>query len=164
MIEVREVITKKDYKAFFAFPLKLYKNNKFYTPPLYGDDKKDFDVKRNPNLKVCQIKSFIAFKDGKIVGRICAVYNPPADLKYHTKRLRFRHFDVIDDFEVTKALFKEVMKLKDLMALLILIRKVCFLKDLKKEIFLLHITIIHIILLTWKNWALKKLLIGLNIA
>ncbi len=110
MIEVREVITKKDYKAFFAFPLKLYKNNKFYTPPLYGDDKKDFDVKRNPNLKVCQIKSFIAFKDGKIVGRICAVYNPPADLKYHTKRLRFRHFDVIDDFEVTKALFKEVIK------------------------------------------------------
>lgn len=109
MIEIREVVTRKDFKLFFDFPLKLYKNNKYFTPPLYGDDKKDFDIKKNPNLKVCKIKCFLAYKDKKVVGRICGVVNPPADSKFNSKRLRFRHFDVIDDFEVTKALFKAVI-------------------------------------------------------
>lgn len=110
MIEVKEVITKKDYKLFFNFPLKLYKKCPYYTPPLYGDDKKDYDEKRNPNLKVCKMKSFLAFKDGVLAGRISCIVNPLADEKYHTNRMRFRHFDVIDDIEVTKALFKKVIE------------------------------------------------------
>lgn len=106
MITIKEVKTKRDLSKFVNFPLKLYKGNKCFTPPLIGDDKKDFDPKRNPSYKVCKSKSFLAYKDGELVGRICALYNPVADEKFNTKRLRFRHFDVIDDVEVTKALFK----------------------------------------------------------
>lgn len=104
MIEVREVKTKKDLKRFIYFPLKLYKNEKNYTPPLFGDDYKDF-TKKNPSYKECETKCFLAYKDKKLVGRICALINPPADRKFSTKRMRFRHFDVIDDIEVSKALF-----------------------------------------------------------
>ena len=99
-------LLKRDLKKFIEFPIKLYKDNYNYTPPIVGDDLKDFNVKKNPSYKVCKSKAFLAYKDNKIVGRICALYNPLADQKYNTKRIRFRHFDAIDDIEVTKALFK----------------------------------------------------------
>lgn len=105
MVTIREVKTKKDLKKFVYFPLKLYKGEKNFTPPLFGDDFNDFSSK-NPNLKRCSIKCFLAYKDNKLVGRICALINPPVDDKFGTKRLRFRHFDSIDDIEVAKALFK----------------------------------------------------------
>lgn len=109
MIVVKEVKTKKDLKKFVSFPLKLYKNNKNFTPPLIGDDEKDF-TNKNPSYKTCRSKQFLAYKDDKIVGRICGLVNVPADKKFNTKRLRFRHFDVIDDIEVSKALFKAVVE------------------------------------------------------
>ena len=106
MVVIKEVVTKKELKSFVEFPIKLYKDNPLYTPPLVGDDMNDFNPKKNPSYKECQTKCFLAYKDNKLVGRICALYNPPADKKFNTKRIRFRHFDVIDDIEVTKALFK----------------------------------------------------------
>lgn len=106
MIVIKEVKTKRDLAKFVEFPLKLYKGNKNFTPPLIGDDKKDFNEKKNPSYKVCKSKCFLAYKDNKLVGRICALYNPVADEKFNTKRMRFRHFDAIDDIEVTKALFR----------------------------------------------------------
>lgn len=106
MIIIKEVKTKRDLTKFVEFPIKLYKGNDKFIPPLVGDDKKDFNVEKNPSYKTCKSKSFLAYKDGKLVGRICALYHPEADKKFNTKRIRFRHFDAIDDIEVTKALFK----------------------------------------------------------
>ena len=42
MIEVIEVKTKKQQKEFLNFPLKMYKNNPNFVPPLYMDEKKIF--------------------------------------------------------------------------------------------------------------------------
>lgn len=109
MICIKEVSNKRDLKKFINYPLKLYKNEPNFTPPLLGDDYKDF-TDSNPNLKECKIKCFLAYKDNKIVGRLCAVINPPVNKKFNHKRMRFRHFDTIDDIEVTKALFKEAIK------------------------------------------------------
>lgn len=39
MIDVRPVRSYWDRKAFLDFPLKLYKNNPYYVPPLYIDEK-----------------------------------------------------------------------------------------------------------------------------
>ena len=43
MLEIKEVVTKKQQKEFLNFPLKLYKNNPYFVPPLYGDEKKIFN-------------------------------------------------------------------------------------------------------------------------
>ena len=42
MIEIKEVKTSRQKREFLNFPLKLYKNNSFFVPPLYGDEKKIF--------------------------------------------------------------------------------------------------------------------------
>ena len=53
---------------------------------------------------------FLAYKDGKIAGRIAGIWHRGANEKFGYKQLRFTRFDVIDDFEVTKALFAELYK------------------------------------------------------
>ena len=42
MVEIREVRGRKEIKRFIEFPLKLYKNNEYFVPPLYSDEKKLF--------------------------------------------------------------------------------------------------------------------------
>ena len=42
MVEIVKVESKKQIKEFIEFPLKLYKGNPYFVPPLYGDEKSMF--------------------------------------------------------------------------------------------------------------------------
>ena len=92
------------------FPNKLYKDNEYYVPAFFGDELNNLNPKKNPSYEYCETKLFLAYKDGKIVGRICALINHAYNAKKNVKQMRFCRFDVIDDFEVTKMLFAEVVK------------------------------------------------------
>ena len=107
-IEVKEVKTKKDLKNFIKFQMKLYEDNPYYVPQLIRDEMEIFDRKKNPAYEIGDTKLFLAYKDGKIVGRIAGILNRVANEKYKQKNLRFGWFDCIDDFEVAKALFDAV--------------------------------------------------------
>lgn len=104
MLEVREVKTRKEIKDFLNLPLKMYKGNKSFVPPLYGDEKKMF----KPNYVYYDnsvSKFWNAYKDGKCVGRIQAILQKASNEKWKQKRVRFTRFDSIDDQEVANALF-----------------------------------------------------------
>ena len=105
MITIERVQTKKQQKEFLNFPLKLYKGNKFYAPPLYMDEKKIFrkDFVYND---ICEHVYFNAYKDGVMAGRVSGIIQKAANEKNNQKRVRLSRFDVIDDAEVAKALFK----------------------------------------------------------
>lgn len=109
MINVVPVTTKKQQKAFVDFPLKLYKGNDCFVPPLYGDEKKIFGSK-NAYHDVCESSFFLAYKDGEIAGRISGIIQHAANEKNCEKRARFTRFDCIDDPAVAKALFEAVEK------------------------------------------------------
>ncbi len=104
MVEILEVKTKKDIKEFIDFPLNLYKNNPYFVPPLYDDEKSIFTDK-NVYFKTCVSKFFLAKKDGKVVGRIQGIIQKQYNEIHNEKRLRFTRFDAIDDQEVATALF-----------------------------------------------------------
>ena len=75
MIIIKEVLTRKDKKRFIEFPNKLYKDNPYYVPYLSIDEKNLLNSKRNPSFEHCDARFFLAYKDGKIVGRIGAIIN-----------------------------------------------------------------------------------------
>ena len=104
MITVREVKTKKEQKQFVEFPLRLYKDNPCFVPPLYGDEKKMFS-KRFIYNDCCDIVSFLAFDGDKPVGRIQGIIQRASNEKRSEKRARFTRFDTIDDKEVAAKLF-----------------------------------------------------------
>ena len=107
MITITQVLTKKQQKDFLGFPLKLYKSNPYFTPPLYMDEKKIFrkDFVYND---MCDSIHFNAYKDGKIAGRISGILQKAANEKTGKKQVRFTRFDVIENEEVAQELFKAV--------------------------------------------------------
>ena len=104
MIEIREVKTKKEQKQFINLYIKMYKGNKAWCPPLVVDEVRIFD-KDYPYLDTAEAKYWLAFKDGKLVGRISAIWQKASNEKWGQKRVRFTRFDCIDDQEVADALF-----------------------------------------------------------
>ena len=107
MITIEEVRTRKQQKEFINFPLKLYKGNPYYTPPLYMDEKKIFrkDFVYND---MCESIHFNAYKDGKMAGRISGILQKAANEKTGKRQVRFTHFDVIEDEEVARMLLKTI--------------------------------------------------------
>ncbi|MDL2235771.1 GNAT family N-acetyltransferase [Christensenellaceae bacterium OttesenSCG-928-L17] len=108
MVIVKEISEKKDIKKFIQFPNDLYRGHACYVPDMLDSQVADFDRTKNPAYEYCDTKCFLAYRDGKPVGRIAAIYNTMANEKYNDNQMRFWHADYIDDAEVVDALFAAV--------------------------------------------------------
>jgi hypothetical protein len=104
-LQIEEVQSKKQLKQFVGFPYQLYKNAPMWVPPLLRDELAVFDRSKNPAFENSDCKLFLAFDQGKVVGRIAAILSQVANQKYSAKNLRFGWFDVIDNQSVANALF-----------------------------------------------------------
>ena len=89
MVTVKRVESKADRRRFVDFPNQLYKDNPNFVPATYGDDLSDWDPKTNPAFSYCDAQCFLAYRDGKIVGRIGAILSHRANEKWNTSRMRF---------------------------------------------------------------------------
>lgn len=108
MVEIREISEKKDLKKFVSFPDKLYKGQKNFVPELKSDELDMLKPETNYSFEYCDAKFFLAYKDGKIAGRIGAIVNRTANERWGQKQIRITRMDFIDDLEVSGALFKAV--------------------------------------------------------
>jgi hypothetical protein len=111
MITIQEAKTKKELTDYIKFPFSLYKNNKYWVPPIIADELETFDKTKNPAFENAEAYFYIAYKENKIVGRIAAIINWSEVNDQQKKKVRFGWFDVIDDIEVTKALLEKVYEL-----------------------------------------------------
>lgn len=107
-VTIKIVNTKGDLKAFVKFPLKLYKGCPFYVPGLYMDEMATLNPATNPMSKYAKSRLFLAYKDGKLVGRVAAIINEIANKNWQHQEVRFGWIDFIDDMEVSKALIEAV--------------------------------------------------------
>jgi GNAT superfamily N-acetyltransferase len=107
-ITVKEVQTNSELNKFISFPNKLYKGNKFRVPQLYGFEKSTLVAKKNPAFEFCTAKYWLAFIDGKVVGRIAGIINKKSNEIWNEKMVRFGWIDFIDDLNVSAALTKAV--------------------------------------------------------
>lgn len=108
MITLKEAKTKREIKRFVLFPFSLYKNNKYWVPPIIKDEIDNFNPRKNPVFKNAQANFFLAYKNKKLVGRVLAIINWYEVNEQNIKKMRFGWFDVVDDIEVTKALLDKV--------------------------------------------------------
>lgn len=108
-VEIKEVLTKKQLKKWVRFPSRLYKGNKYFVPFLELDEIDTFTKGKNPAYDFCETRLFLAYKNGKIAGRIAGLINHAYNKKWDKNAIRFTRFDFIDDYEVSKALFDAVV-------------------------------------------------------
>ena len=107
-VEIREISGRKALKKFVQFPNTLYKGCEAYVPGLCFDELDTLDPEKNPAYDYCEAKFFMAYIDGKPVGRICGLLNREYNRCWDRKCVRFTRFDYIDDINVSKALIKAV--------------------------------------------------------
>ncbi len=108
-VEIREIHTKRELKQFIQFANDLYADCPYYCPPLFFDEMNCFDAEKNPALEVCDYQLWMAYREGKPVGRVAGIINRRANEKWGFKHVRFGWFDFIDDEEVSKALLDTVV-------------------------------------------------------
>ena len=108
MTTVHKVTTSRELKKFARFNYKLYKDNPYSVPDLYSDILKTFSREKNPAFEFCEAEYFLAYQDGKIVGRVAAIINHRANATWGKKAVRFGWIDFIDDLDVSRALLKAV--------------------------------------------------------
>lgn len=105
-VEIREINpTKSELKKYTEFGIDLYKDNPYYVPPLLKDDVETLSPGKNPAFDHCRAKSWMAFRDGKPVGRITGIINSLVNERSGRNDVRFGFTDFIDDDEVADALF-----------------------------------------------------------
>ena len=111
MIKIQEISTKKELKQFVKFPFSLYKDNKYWVPPIINEEVESFDKTKNPVFEHADARFFIALQGGKIVGRVAAIINRLEIDDQKVPRMRFGWIDFIDDFDVSKALLDKVIEI-----------------------------------------------------
>jgi hypothetical protein len=108
MIEIVEVTSRQQYRAFFQFPFDLYRNCPQWVPNTTKEEMDIFNPQKNAVFEHAMARLFLATKKGKIVGRIAAMINWVEVEELKKTKVRFGWYDTIDDLEVSQKLIEAV--------------------------------------------------------
>jgi hypothetical protein len=104
-IRIDSVKDKNDWKDFLELPFRIYKNNKYWVPPLRREVRKSLDIKKSPFWKHSRRELFLA-RDGDIpVGRIAAIIDENHNLFHNEKTGFFGYFECIKEFSTAQLLW-----------------------------------------------------------
>ncbi len=101
---IEPVSSKSQLTEFIDFPHDLYAGDPNYVPMMYVEQEALLNKRKSPFFEHSNADYFLAKKDGKIVGRIAAIENKNHIQFTGKKEGFFGFFDVINDFNVAKAL------------------------------------------------------------
>ena len=108
-ITIKNVCNLEDFKEFYNIPWLVYKNDDAWVPPLW-EELKSFFKKKNPFWSHADGQLFIAYRDGKALGRIAAIIDYLFVEKENKKIGYFGFFESINDYEIASALFDSAKK------------------------------------------------------
>lgn len=108
MIQIKEARTKKAMKAFVRFPFRLYRDSPYWVPPIIREELSTLDIHENPVFEQAKAKFYLAYKNGRVAGRVAAIVNTYETEEQNLPKVRFGWFDFEDDLEVSAALLEKV--------------------------------------------------------
>lgn len=105
-LTVRPVATRRELAAFIKLPWRLYRNEPYWVPPLLFERKRFFNRGRNPFFAHAEAEFFLAWRDGRPVGRITAhIDRHFNEFQGHDWGM-FGFFECEDDPEAAQALLE----------------------------------------------------------
>ena len=111
MLNIEKINTenKVQVKRFVDLPYQLYKLCPQWVPPLFVDAYLPLNRKKHPFFEHSEADFFLAIRDGKVVGRICAANNKLFNEYHKTRKAHFYGFESVDNLEVARVLFDTVI-------------------------------------------------------
>lgn len=107
-VEIKKVSSKHDLKTFIEFHYELYKGNQYDAPNLYSDELHTLSKETNAAFEFCEAEYYLAYKDGRLVGRVAAIINHRYNEQWQRKAVRFGWIDLVNDADVMRALLGAV--------------------------------------------------------
>lgn len=107
-LSIQRVVTARQKKQFLQYPWTLYRNDPNWIPPLRDDRKQMVGYKPHPFYARNSIQTFLAYRDGEVVGRIAGILNQGHNVHYNERRGFWGFFDCNDDQEAANGLFDAV--------------------------------------------------------
>ena len=109
-IKITTPTTGKDRKRLLQFPWDIYKDDPYWIPPILSEEKGLLGYGKDPFYDRNKIRTFMATRDDKIVGRIAAIVNYGHLERYNDGVGFFGFFESIDDQKVDDALFNAAIE------------------------------------------------------
>jgi GNAT superfamily N-acetyltransferase len=103
-MKIQQVQSKRDMRLFLRFPWKVYAGDPLWVPPLLLGMKDKLNTKKHPFFQHAEAASFLAVRDGEIVGRITAIVDQNHNTAHKDKTGFFGLFECLNDVEAAKAL------------------------------------------------------------
>lgn len=107
-LEIKKIVTRNDLRQFVQFNYDLYRNCPQAVPFLFSEEMNTLRSDRNAAFEFCEADYFMAFRDGKAVGRVAAIINRRANERWQRRQVRFGWLDFVDDPEVSRLLLSTV--------------------------------------------------------
>ena len=107
MIKIEKIDTqnKAQVRQFVQLPYRLYNRHTQWVPPLLIDAETQLNRSKHPFYEHSEADFFLAWRDGRVVGRIGALVNKRFNEYHHTRQAQFYLFECEDDLEAATALF-----------------------------------------------------------
>lgn len=104
-IIIKPVADKQTLNDFVELPYRLYAGNPYWVPPMRKDELAALTPATNPAFEFCKAQFWVAYSQGKCVGRIGAIVISLWNEKNNQKYGRFTRTEFVDDTEVSSLLF-----------------------------------------------------------
>ncbi len=107
-IDIKRVSNRKELCNFIQLHYDMYRDCPQAVPFLFSEEMNTLRSDRNAAFECCESDYFIAYRDGRPVGRVAAIINRRANERWGRKQVRFGWIDFIDDVDVSKKLIDTV--------------------------------------------------------
>ena len=99
-----------DINKFINLPFTLYKDNKYWVPPLSLEMKSVFNKKKHPFYEHSKADFFIVENGNDVLGRIAVLRNSNYCTHHNKSIAFFYYFDCVDDLSVSSLLFDAALE------------------------------------------------------
>lgn len=103
-VEIREVKSRRDLRTFIYLPERIHANHKNWVPPIYVDDWKYFNPKKNKAFSYCDTIMLLAYRGKEVLGRIMSIINSRYNQYRDERTARFGYLETWEDKEGVNAL------------------------------------------------------------
>ncbi len=107
-VELIEVKSRKHLKHFIYLPAKIHKTHKNWVPPIYIDEWRYFNPRKNHSFNYCDTILLLAVRGNKPVGRIMGIINHKYNEARNEYDGRFCLLETYDEQDVAHSLLKTV--------------------------------------------------------
>lgn len=107
-VEIQTVTSKKDRKIFVELPWDIYRDFPLWVPPIKSQEMDLLTPGKHPFWDNAEGELFLAYRDGKPVGRIAAIEDRNANAHQKVRMCVWGFFECENNMETAQALFDRV--------------------------------------------------------